>query len=112
MLKCVLAQSCRWKARSRLLFAALAAMAFFISAPVGEATEVAVIGNATLLRPLAGARFQGEPRELAVGADLHRDEQVWTADGARLDIKFADGSSVTLGENARMVLDEFVLPES
>src|SRR5437868_2641055 len=31
--------------------------------------------------------------------------------GGRFDIEFADGSSVTLGENARLVLDEFVLPE-
>jgi hypothetical protein len=76
-----------------------------------EAAEPDVIGNATQLKPEAGARFDGLPRDLAVGADLHRDEQVWTASGGRLDIKFVDGSSITLGENARVVLDEFVLPE-
>ena len=75
------------------------------------AAEVPVIGNAERLTPEAGARLDGQDRTLAVGAEVHRDEQVWTAAGARLDIKFADGSTVTLGENARMVLDEFVLPE-
>jgi hypothetical protein len=79
---------------------------------VALAADSEVIGNATQLKPEAGARLQGAERVLAVGADLHRDEQVWTADGGRLDIKFADGSGITLGENARMVLDEFVLPES
>jgi hypothetical protein len=76
-----------------------------------QAAESEVIGNATQLKPEAGARLEGEARKLAVGADLHRDEQVWTARGGRLDIEFADGSSITLGENARVVLDEFVMPE-
>ena len=85
-------------------------LAVSVSAPV-LAAEAEVIGNAENLKPEAGARLQGETRVLAVGADLHRDEQVWTTGGGRLDIKFADGSTVALGENARMVLDEFVLPE-
>src|SRR5262245_16929475 len=75
------------------------------------AVAAEVVGQATQLKPEAGARLQGKTRILAVGDDLHRSEQVWTTRGARLDIKFADGSSVTLGENARMVLDEFVVPQ-
>jgi len=76
-----------------------------------RAAESGVIGNATQLKPEAGARLEGKPRALAVGAEVHRDEQVWTATGGRLDIQFADGSSITLGENARVVLDAFVMPE-
>jgi hypothetical protein len=86
-------------------------IALILSIPAVAAADDAVIGNATQLKPEAGARFEGRPRELAVGTELHRDEQVWTASGGRLDIKFADGSSITLGENARVVLDEFVMPE-
>lgn len=82
-----------------------------LSASVAQAAETEIIGNTTQLKPEAGARFEGEARELAIGADVHRDEQVWTARGGRLDIKFADGSSITLGENARVVLDEFIMPE-
>jgi hypothetical protein len=109
MLKRVPVPSRRWNVR----FASLAALvaAILLSMSSAQAAEPAVIGNATQLRPEAGARWQGKPRALAVGAELHRDEQVWTARGARLDIRFADGSLVTLGENARLVLDEFVLPE-
>jgi len=85
---------------------------FSLALPFGAAAaEAPVIGNAQRLTPEAGARLEGETRELAVGAELHRDEQVWTTGGGRLDIQFADGSTVSLGENARMVLDEFVLPE-
>jgi hypothetical protein len=100
-------------AQARRLGACLAlALAFAgFGGSAGYAAEADVIGNATQLKPEAGARLSGEARELSVGAELHRDEQVWTANGGRVDIQFADGSSVTLGENARLVLDEFVLPE-
>jgi hypothetical protein len=110
MLKHALAQPRRRGARLSLLFA-LALAVIGLGAPVGHAAEAEVIGSATQLKPEAGARLQGQARELSVGAEVHREEQVWTATGGRLDIKFADGSTVTLGENARMVLDEFVLPE-
>jgi hypothetical protein len=89
--------------------AALVAVPLHTSA--ARAVEAEVIGNAEQLKPEAGAHLGGKARALVVGAELHRDEQVWTASGGRVDIKFVDGSSVTLGENARLVLDEFVLPE-
>jgi hypothetical protein len=89
------------------LVAVLAAA--FLTPALAAATEV--IGDTTQVKPDAGARLDGQPRELAVGAEVHRDEQVWTAQGGRVAIAFVDGSSITLGENARVVLDEFVLPE-
>jgi len=92
--------------------ALLAVIGIGMHAAVSLAAEVEVIGNAAQLKPDVGARLQGKARMLEVGAALHRDEQVWTTEGGRLDIKFADGSTVTLGENARMVLDEFVLPQN
>jgi len=95
-----------WRTRLLLPLALLLA-----TNTVALATESDIIGSATQLKPEAGARFDGKPRALAVGAEVHRDEQVWTAAGGRLDIQFADGSSITLGENARVVLDEFVMPE-
>jgi hypothetical protein len=100
----------RW-ACLRLSLVALVTVAGFCLATAVQAQEPAGIGNTTQLKPQAGARLQGKARELAVGTEVYRDEQVWTLSGARLDIKFVDGSSVTLGENARLVLDEFVLPE-
>ena len=89
----------------------LAASLSAVAPAASRAAEVEIIGNATQLRPEVGARYEGNARVLEVGADLHRDEQVWTAKGGRLDITFADGSSVALGENARLLLDDFVMPE-
>jgi hypothetical protein len=102
----------RWRTACRYLSLALLALGLSVIAPAGYAAQSEVIGNATKLKPEAGARLHGQPRALAVGAELHRDEQVWTAAGARLDIRFVDGSSVTLGENARMELDEFVYSDT
>ena len=94
-----------------LLAVLLVSAGFGVLASAVQAKDAIAIGNATQLKPEAGARLGGQARMLAVGAELHRDEQVWTSSGGRLDIAFVDGSSVTLGENARMVLDEFVLAE-
>jgi len=93
-----------------LIVALLAAAGLGLTTPA-FANDPAAIGSAIQLKPEAGARLGGKARALTVGAELHRDEQVWTASGGRLDIKFLDGSNVTLGENARIVLDAFVLPE-
>jgi len=42
------------------------------------------------------------------GSQVFRDDVIETGEGARLEIRFSDGSSFTLGENARIVIDEFV----
>ena len=47
---------------------------------------------------------------LADGADIHRSEQLWTGAGGRLHLALSDGAGVELGENARLTLDDFVLP--
>jgi hypothetical protein len=114
MLEKTAVQRCRWSGRFRwVLFALLAIAGLGASTACYPAfAEATVIGDVTRLKPEAGARLQGQARILAVGANVHRDEQVWTSRGARLDIKFNDGSTVVLGENARLVLDKFVLPES
>ena len=104
----------QWSHRLRLTLCALLTVAALGASTPSQsaAAEATVIGDVTRLKPEVGARLQGAARALAVGADVHRDEQVWTSRGARLDIKFTDGSTVVLGENARLVLDKFVLPES
>jgi hypothetical protein len=97
--------------RLRPCLAALLFVAIGFATSPARAAEMPAIGNATQLKPDAGARLDGKARALAIGDALHRDEQVWTSRGGRVNIKFVDGSSVALGENARLVLDTFVLPE-
>jgi hypothetical protein len=80
-------------------------------ATAAQAEQPPVVGSAQKLQPAAGARDGAKDRVLEVGAAVHRDEQLWTGKGGRLEIALADGSTVNLGENARMTLDDFVLPQ-
>jgi hypothetical protein len=75
------------------------------------AEEAPVVGKTEKLSPEAGARSGSRERALEVGAEVHRDEQLWTGDKGRLQVALSDGSTINLGENARMVLDDFVLPQ-
>lgn len=51
---------------------------------------------------------EGTERTLATGAVVHLQEEISTGDAARLELTFDDGTVLTLGEQARLVIDEFV----
>jgi len=75
-----------------------------------QAEEASVVGNVDRSQPAVGSKLEGRSRELPVGADIHRNEQLWTGAGGRLHLTLGDGAGVDLGENARLTLDDFVLP--
>jgi len=54
------------------------------------------------------AAHDGTSRDLSAGSDLIFEDVVLTGAGARLQATLADGAAVTLGENAELVIDEFV----
>jgi hypothetical protein len=85
-------------------------MAIFSATQV-MADDPDTIGNARKVMPKAGAHMPGRDRVLEAGAEVHRNEQLWTSAGGRLEIVLADGSVVDLGENGRLMLDDFVLPQ-
>jgi len=93
------------KAAIALWVAGLAA-----AAPAAAAEEGEVVGSAQKLQPTAEARLGTEHRVLAVGDAVRCDEQLWTGARGRLQVGLTDGSVINLGENARIVLDDFVLP--
>lgn len=65
------------------------------AAPVGKVTKVqkqAQIGS----------------KRAVVGTPVSRNQRVRTGSGARLQITFADGTNLTLGENASVVIDKYV----
>lgn len=86
----------------------------------------ATIAILALLLPTAGAEAQATVgavdrchlsctasagdavRDLAAGAPVHAGEELATGAGARLQFTLDDGTSVTLGENATVTVDEFV----
>ena len=47
-------------------------------------------------------------RTAVVGTPVYMNNQLRTGANARLKITFSDGSDLTLGENARVVVDQFV----
>lgn len=69
-----------------------------------------VVGTVQRSHPSVGSKLEGRSRALADGADIHRSEQLWTGAGGRLHLALSDGAGVDLGENARLTLDDFVLP--
>lgn len=64
----------------------------------------------------AVSRIQGEatwlsgssPAPLGLGAPVFTNQRVSTGAGARLELTFQDGTQLTLGEMAQMILDSFV----
>lgn len=90
-------------------FIVFAATFGFCGVSLGD--EAPVVGNVQKARPVSASRFAGRERPLEAGTEVHRDEQLWTGAGGRLQLTLSDGSTVDLGENARLVLDDFVLPQ-
>ena len=85
-----------------LRFLALAFVA--CSAPISAQAELAVG---------AVSKVQGQAQigasSAVVGTPVHMDDRLRTGANARLQVTFNDDSSLTLGENANVVIDRFVV---
>lgn len=66
--------------------------------------EAAPIGKVTRVQKQA----QIGSRPAAVGASVNMNDRLRTGPGARLQVTFVDGTNLTLGENATVVIDRFV----
>src|SRR4029453_4700202 len=62
------------------------------------------VGTVTQVQNQAQVGF----RTAVVGTPVYMNNQLRTGANARLKITFSDGSDLTLGENARVVVDQFV----
>jgi hypothetical protein len=51
-------------------------------------------------------------RQLVINDNVEQDELIATAPDAATQIQFVDGTKVTLGPNAKVVLDKFVYDPS
>lgn len=60
------------------------------------------------IRGAASMQSAGRMIPLDVGSAVHAGDLVSTADNARLLIRFNDQSSLTMGENAKLAIDEMV----
>jgi len=82
----------------------IAILVCVLSAFNGRAIAASAVGKVTQVQNQA----QVGGRTAAVGTPVYMNDQLRTGANARLKITFSDGSDLTLGENARVVIDQFV----
>ncbi|MEX0693531.1 MAG: FecR domain-containing protein [Rhodospirillales bacterium] len=90
----------------KLTVAFIAIAALTLSQVAAMAQEAA--GVVEKMRGAAFQRADGATKPLSVGATVHAGDLVTTAEDARLLIRFADQSSLTMGELAQLTIDELV----
>jgi hypothetical protein len=89
-----------------LLAIALAALLFAAEPARAQGTEDAV-GTVTGLTGPASAWSGGAPRALTLDSRVHRGETLRTLDGAKLAVRFSDGSVLTLGADSQAAVNAF-----
>ena len=92
---------------NRVLRAALSGLVLALFATTGEARSPVGVTTASDGDPL-GKPPNANERILRIGIDVQANELVTTAARDRAHLVFLDGSSLTVGPNARVVIDRFV----
>jgi hypothetical protein len=85
-----------------LLAAALLLTALFTLAAIAQP-----VGSITRIQGHADSVAGEAVRPLAVGADVEAGDVLRTGDRARLQVRFADGTKVVLGEDAHLTVEAF-----
>ena len=70
--------------------------------------EPTAVGAVDKVQARVDATQAGETRPLAVNSDLYFRDRCRSREGARMQATLMDGTRLTLGENATLVVDEFV----
>jgi len=87
---------------------ALAAVLIMLVLPALAAEPRVAIGTVERLQGTAEALFGGETRTLATHDPVYLDDRLTTGAGARLLLRLADDTEVTLGAKAALVVDRYV----
>jgi hypothetical protein len=66
------------------------------------------VGKVESLEGSALAESAGGERPLAVGDDINLKEKVRTGSGAKIQLRFVDGTTIAQGERAELVIDEYL----
>lgn len=78
---------------------------FVASVAVAETTTV---GTVEKVQAQVNATQAGQTRALAIDSDVYFRDRCHSAEGARLQAMLKDGTQLTLGENATLIIDEFI----
>ena len=87
------------------LSAPVAVCIFASNVAVAETTTVGAIDK---VQAQVNATQAGQTRALAVNSDVYFRDRCHNTEGARLQATLKDGTQLTLGENATLVVDEFI----
>jgi len=74
----------------------------------GPATAGDSIGGVSRLQGFSSGKLDGTIEILRIDSSVFQQQIVSTGPTSRLEVTFADGTMLTLGENAEMTLDRFV----
>ncbi len=74
----------------------------------GQVAAQEAIGAVTRIQGKASGTHNGATVALGLKSSVFLNEVVSTADAARLQVTFTDGTQLTLGEKAKLTLDTFV----
>jgi hypothetical protein len=95
-------------ARKVILATALPGLLLWVLWLGCPAMAAEVAGTVSRISGEAFGTTDGGRSPVAAGSPVYRDEILETGVGARLAVTLADGTSITLGERATLVLDRFV----
>jgi hypothetical protein len=85
-----------------------AAVTFLLAFSAGSATAAEEIGAVSRTQGMSSGNVEGKIEMLRIDSSVFHQEIVSTGTSSRLEITFADGTQLTLGEKAEMTLDRFV----
>src|SRR5207249_4551269 len=66
------------------------------------------IGTAAAVNPAAQARGQGGSRTIIIGQSIAHRERIQTTSAGSVQLLFVDKTSMTIGPNSDVAIDEFV----
>lgn len=92
--------------RTPILTASL--LATFAVSSIALAADRPEVGAVEQVQARVVADYQGQERSLAVQAPMLFEDTIETGADARFKGTLADGTALTLGENASLLIDEFV----
>ena len=91
------------------LSAPLAVSIFGADVAVAETTTVGAVDK---VQAQVDATQSGQTRALVINSDVYFRDRCHSGEGARLQATLKDGTQLTLGENATLVVDEFIYDPS
>lgn len=78
------------------------------AASTGAVAAGPEVGSVARLQNTAEALRDGAIMPLATGSAIHQGDELRTGAGSRLEMRFLDDTSLTLGADARLVIDAYV----